>query len=217
MPELIELNHLKNSIPPSCKDRLYEIETLKEAWAILEKKNYGKSFDLRNRLKQEFLGINISARTSPLIEIEIYEKVHKLASRIRAAKAQNLLDSDFEYISIIHKLLPENQKEKWVTVAPSNPTWESFYSFLEGVYDRALLKKQINESCKQKAAYNEEGFCTNCNISGYIKDNCSQGNILATLVEEDCCPICNDLLHIFEMPMRGGTQEVKGTRLLNCD
>ena len=146
---------------------MYEVDSLKEAWIILDK-IYGKSFDLRNKLKQEFLGINISARTSPLIEIEIYEKVHKLASRIRAAKAQNLLDSDFEYISIIYKLLPENQKEKWVTVAPSNPTWESFYSFLEGVYDRALLKKQINESCKQKAAYKEEGFRTNYNIKPYL-------------------------------------------------
>ena len=150
MPELIELNHLKNSIPPSAKDRLYEIETLKEAWSILEK-IYGKSFDLRNRLKQEFLGINISAKTSPLIELEIYEKVHKLASRIRAAKAQNLLDSDFEYISIIYKLLPEHQKEKWLSIAPSNPTLESFYSFLEEVYDKALLKKQVNESCKQSS------------------------------------------------------------------
>ena len=37
LPELIELNHLKNSIPPSAKDRLYEVETLKEAWSILKK------------------------------------------------------------------------------------------------------------------------------------------------------------------------------------
>ena len=88
---------------------------MKEAWSILEK-IYGKSFDLRNRLKQEFLGINISAKISPLIELEIYEKVHKLASRIRAAKAQNLLDSDFEYIYIIHRLFPENQKENWVSI-----------------------------------------------------------------------------------------------------
>ena len=108
LPELIELNYLKNSIPLSAKDRLYEIETLREAWSILEN-IYGKSFDLRNKLKQEFLSISISAKTSPLIELEIYEKVHKLASRIRAAKAQNLLDSDFEYISIIYKLLPESQ------------------------------------------------------------------------------------------------------------
>ena len=114
---------MKNSIPLSAKDRLYEIETLREAWSILEK-IYGKSFDLRNKLKQEFLSISISAKISPLIELEIYEKVDKLASRIRAAKAKNLLDSDFEYISMIYKLLPEHQKEKWVTIAPSNPTWE---------------------------------------------------------------------------------------------
>ena len=82
---------------------------------------------------------------------------------------------------------------------------ESFYSFLEVVYKRELLKKQINDSCKQKADYNEEGFCTNCNISGHIKDNCSQVNIMATLIGEDCCPICNNSLSIFEMPMRGGT------------
>ena len=73
---MIELNYLKNFVPFSAKDRLYEIETLKEAWAVLEK-IYSKSFDTRNRLKQEFLGIDISARTSPLIELEIYEKVHK--------------------------------------------------------------------------------------------------------------------------------------------
>ena len=87
-------------------------------------KIYYKSFDLRNKLKQEFLGINISARTSPSIEIEIYEKVYKLASRLRAAKAQNLLGSDFEYISIIYKLLPKNKKEKWISITPANPTWE---------------------------------------------------------------------------------------------
>ena len=82
LPELIELNLLKNSIPPSAKDRLYEIDTLNEAWSILQK-IYDKNFDLRNRLKQEFLNIDISATSSHLIEIEIYEKVHKLASRRR--------------------------------------------------------------------------------------------------------------------------------------
>ena len=81
---------MKNSIPLSAKDKLYELETLREAWSILEK-IYGKSFDLRNKLKQEFLSISISAKTSPLIELEIYEKVHKLPSRIRAAKVRNFI------------------------------------------------------------------------------------------------------------------------------
>ena len=74
-------------IAPAARDRLYEIETLREAWSILDK-IYGKEFDLRNRLKQEFLSIKISAKSSPLIEIEIYQKVHRIASRIKAAKAK---------------------------------------------------------------------------------------------------------------------------------
>ena len=53
LPELIELNHLKDSVPSTARDILYEIETLTEAWSILDK-IYGKEFDLRNKLKQEF-------------------------------------------------------------------------------------------------------------------------------------------------------------------
>merc|ERR1712041_8203 len=165
LPELIELNLLKDSVPNIAKDRLYEIENLAKAWSILDKV-YGKEFDLRNKLKHEFLSIKISARVSPLIEIEIYQKVHKIASRIKAVKAQNLLESDFNYISLVYQLLPESQKEKWVNYASSNPTWDSFYTFLEDVYEKALLKKQINDSCKQNLEWGND-----CNINENSKDN----------------------------------------------
>ena len=56
LPELIELNHLKDSVPATAKDRLYEVGSMSEAWSILDKV-YGKEFDLRNKLKQEFLSI----------------------------------------------------------------------------------------------------------------------------------------------------------------
>ena len=58
---------------------------MKEALYILEK--IMEKFWLINRLKQGFLGICISARTSHLIELEIYEKVNELASRKWVAKA----------------------------------------------------------------------------------------------------------------------------------
>ena len=194
LPELIELNHLKNSIPPSAKDRLYEVETLKEAWSILEK-IYSKSFDLRNKLKQEFLSISISAKTSPLIELKIYEKVHKLASRIRAAKAQNLLDSDFEYISIIYKLLPESQKENWVSFTPTISTWDSFYTFLEDVYEKALLKKQINDSCKPTVV-KDRTPCTKCNRIGHSADYCfAKNKVLVSTLGTTNCPVCKGTLH----------------------
>ena len=69
--------------------------------------------------------------------------MHKIASRIKAAKAQNLLESDFDYISLVYQLLPESQKEKWVNYASSNPTWDSFYTFLGDVYEKALLKSKL--------------------------------------------------------------------------
>ena len=98
------------------------------------------------------MAINISTKVSPYIEIEIDEKIHKISSKIRAAQAQSLLECDFEYISIVYRMLPEVQKEKWISIAPSNPKWDSFYTFLEEVYQRALLKKQIGETCKQNGA-----------------------------------------------------------------
>ena len=76
-----------------------------------------------------------------LVLIEIFQKVHKIASRIKAAKAQSLLENDFEYISLVYQLLPETQKEKWVNYASSNPSGDSFYKFLEDVYEKDLLKK----------------------------------------------------------------------------
>merc|ERR1712115_763849 len=140
LPELIELNLLKDSVPLTAKDRLYEVGSMVEAWDI-SNKIYGKEFDLRNKLKQEFLAIKISAKFCPLVELEVFQKVHKIASRIKAAKAQSLLENDFEYISVVYQLLPETQREKRVNYASSNPTWDSFYKFLEDVYEKALLKK----------------------------------------------------------------------------
>ena len=51
LPQLVELNTLKGVVPLSAKDRLYEVETLQEAWHILDR-IYGQHFDLRNKLKQ---------------------------------------------------------------------------------------------------------------------------------------------------------------------
>ena len=196
MPELIELNHLKDSVPVTAKDRLYEVGSMAEAWDILDKV-YGKEFDLRNKLKQEFLSIKISAKFSPLIEIEIFQKVHKIAARIKAAKAQSLLENDFEYISLVYQLLPETQRERWVNYASSNPTWDSFYKFLEDVYEKALLKKQINDSCKQTVG-KDRVTCAKCNRTGHSADKCYVKNVLAATLGNTNCPVCEGPLHTFK-------------------
>ena len=131
-----------------------------------------------------------------MIEIEIFQKVHKIASRIKAAKAQNLLENDFEYISLVYQLLPESQKERWVNYASSNPTWNSFYKFLEDVYEKALLKRQINEACEQNSA-----------------DKCYKGTVLAATVAVNACPVCDDSLH--SVNTKEGTAFIS-KRLISC-
>merc|ERR1711895_210602 len=211
LPELIELNLLKDSVPLTAKDRLYEVENMVEAWDILNK-IYGKHFDLRSRLKQEFLAIKISQKFSPLVELEIFQKVHKIASRIKAAKAQSLLENDFEYISLVYQLLSEIQREKWVSLAGSNPTWDSFYKFLEDMYERALLKKQINDSCKQNMS-KDKPTCTKCNRVGHTAEKCFSKNVVATTVGQSNCPVCGDSLHSIQTK---DNNSIISRRVYNC-
>ena len=139
--------------------------------------------------------------------------MHKIASRIKAAKAQNLLESDFDYISLVYQLLPESQKEKWVNYSSSNPTWDSFYKFLEDVYEKALLKKQINDSCKQSSG-KDKITCTNCNKSGHTADRCYSRTVLATTLGANVCPVCEGSLHIVNG--KEGSFTYFSKRLFSC-
>merc|ERR1712240_350452 len=213
LPELIEINHLKDSVPITAKDRLYEVETMTESWNILDRV-YGKEFDLRNRLKQEFLSIKLSAKFSPLIEIELFQKVHKSAARIKAAKAQSLLENDFDYISLVYQLLPETQRERWVNHASLSPTWDSFYKFLEDVYEKALLKKQINDSFKPTAV-KDKTTCTKCNRTGHSADICfAKSKVLVSTLGESGCPVCKGPLHTWTN--KNTNETYKSRRLSLC-
>ena len=58
------------------------------------------------------MAIKIISKVSTFIEIELYEKTHKLSANIKAASAHCLLECDFEYISFVYNFLTEFQKEK---------------------------------------------------------------------------------------------------------
>ena len=61
LSELVELNHLKNVVPAFSKDRIYEVNSLSDAWSIFDQ-IYGQTFDLRNKLKHYSLAIKISSK-----------------------------------------------------------------------------------------------------------------------------------------------------------
>ena len=115
----------------------------------------------------------------------------------------------------MYQLLSKIQKEKWVNLASSNPTWDSFYTFLGYVYEKALLKKRINDFCKQNSGQ-DKNICTNCKKSGHSADKCYGGKVLTTSISVDACPICEGSLHQVEINTKEGSRIFNGTRLLNC-
>ena len=89
-----------------------------------------------------------------------------------------------------------------------------FYIFLEEVYERALLKKQINESCKQSSQIK---VCSKCKRTGHLADKCYEGKVLTTVSEVENCPICDDDLHSIEIKVSNGAiKQVKGNKLFSC-
>ena len=85
---------MKSSLLASSRDRLYEVESLSEAWASLDK-IYRQNFDIRKRLKQDILAIKTDDKSSPQIDMEIWEKINKSWAKIKAATVYSLLEYDF--------------------------------------------------------------------------------------------------------------------------
>ena len=115
----------------------------------------------------------------------------------------------------MYQLLPENQKEKWVNLASSNPAWNSFYTFLGDVYEKALLKKQINDSCKQNLGQ-DKNTCNNCKRSGHTADKCYSRRVLTTTIGVDACPACEGSLHQVEVNTKEGPRTITSRRLVGC-
>ena len=93
-----------------------------------------------------------------------------------------------------------------------NPTWDSFYKFLEDVYEKALLKKQINDSCKQTVGIDRD-TCVKCNRIGHSADNCYRGAVLTATMAVNACPVCEDSLHYSNT--KEGTPFIS-KRLISC-
>ena len=65
------------------------------------------------------------------------------------------------------------------------------------MYERALLKKQINDSCKQTVS-KDKVTCTKCSRVGHSADKCYAKNMMATTVGQSSCPVCGDSLHSYQ-------------------
>ena len=63
------------------------------------------------------------------------------------------------------------------------------------MYNKALLKKQIEDSCQVKSE--DKNVCTICKNSGHTKDSCfhkPKGGVVASITDMEICPIFKESL-----------------------
>ena len=103
-PEVFEVNALKDQVPLIAKNKLHEITSLTEAWKILDQL-YGQSALIRSKLKGKIQSLQLKATKSPQREIELFDSVQHISSRIKSAGGGNMLAADEEYIALVAKHL----------------------------------------------------------------------------------------------------------------
>ena len=82
------------------------------------------------------------------IVIEVNEEVEYLKKRLTKLKAEDLLNSDNDYLNAIYKILPHNHQLDWDKFDITNyeTEWKAFAVFLENIYASALRKRTRMES-----------------------------------------------------------------------
>ena len=92
-------------------------------------------------------------------EIELFDSIQYISSRIKAAGGTNMLEVDEEYISIICKQLSREQLRRWVDY--EDQSWNSFFGFLENEAKKAR-KMQVLDNTRLGSVSHVQKKCDHC-------------------------------------------------------
>ena len=136
LPEVAEIERLKECIPNDAKEQLYAIETVNEAWEILDKR-YGDSNLIAKKLKGQLKSIQPEGRSAPQIIISLHVKVRTIVTKLESLKMSEALKHDSEFLSAVYCALPDRHKTRWLEYEKSSNHWETMMRFLETAYNQA--------------------------------------------------------------------------------
>ena len=184
---------------------------------------YGNKSELRSALKSKMMAIKLKATNSPEREIELWDKVQTISSRIRSAGAISMLEADHEYVSIIFDLLSPEQKTEWARKGSNE--WTVFYDYLEKLYDTALsvrvmmnIKKSLTTGDNNPKS-KDEIVCNSCKKPGHRWKDCpkqkNSGKALtATVQANEKCPLCKQDQHTYHNTLQN--KDLPSRRLSLC-
>ena len=71
-PQALELAALRESIPATVKNKITEVETLKEAWNIMDL-HFGDKREVHAKLKAKIINISLKATDENAKDVELFD------------------------------------------------------------------------------------------------------------------------------------------------
>ena len=112
-PEAIELAALREAVNVTVRNKITEVKTLSEAWKIMDL-NFGDMGEVRAKVKGKIMNIKLKSTDNNSKEVELFNQVQFISTKLKAAQGISMLEADQEYIALIKCNLPDDTKKKWV-------------------------------------------------------------------------------------------------------
>ena len=146
--------------------------TMGGAWSILDKM-YGNKTIIANKLKTQLKGIKSIGKEDYDIVINLAIDVKTIEKRLKELSLENMLKYDDEYLSAVFKVLPSNEKIRWLDFDKSSYgfEWDAMTVFLEQAREKSTSTKVLL-SCYGEQTDEKQPDCRRCGDSGHKKANC---------------------------------------------
>merc|ERR1712105_81918 len=174
---------------------------------------YGDTSVIRSKLKDKILTLQLKATKSPEREIELFDSIQYISSRIKAAEGTNMLEADQEYIALVSKHLSSDDLKNWVKIRSND--WGTFYSFLESLSKDARAIQVLHETRNGFNVSQPPKTCDHCNgdhASRFCKKQKPKTDNVPTVGETKTCKVCDQDAHFIKL----GDKSIRGDRAINC-
>ena len=138
---------MKDSIPENAKNALYDVESVNEAWKILDKR-YGNKKLICQKLRSKLKRLKPVNTEPKEILIEINEEVKNLVNNIEEFGEGEVLKVDPIYLDVIYMNLHERHQMMWDQHKVDGCEWTELLNFLEARYKVALGGRFYEETTK---------------------------------------------------------------------
>ena len=136
LPELSEIERLKENIPSDARGQLYGVETKVKAWKVLDTR-YGDVNLIAKKLKSQLKSIRLEGKTDPEKIISLHVKVTTIVTKLDTLKMGDALKFDSEFLSAVFCALPSKHQTRWLDYEKGNDHWADMLKFLSRAYEQA--------------------------------------------------------------------------------